>query len=438
MALQTGTWGDSLIYAAISDIGMRRANNQDSHAEVIAGNDELWQSRGHMLLVADGMGGHAAGELASKLAADTTTHIYHKAADLSPPEALEKAILAANEEIYRRGQANPDFSNMGTTISTLVLLPQGALVGHVGDSRVYRLRNSTLEQLTFDHSEEWELREAGKAAHNAELAQLARKNVITRSLGPHPSVKIDFEGPFPIQVGDKYLLCSDGLTGKVRDDELALLLENLEPEAAVAALADLANLRGGPDNITIIVAEATGPAVATQRGAAPPLVVGGKPLNRKASVHPALWIAMGVCFAGSLAMFAAGLTVPGLLALAGGVVAGVAALLILSGEPGAGGKLLGQGYRLGKGPHTKTECDTPALSGRLAQSFETLMARPEANDESLPPLTEVEQHARAARAALDKQDYRTAVDAYRKALAALLRAQRERLKKQASDSSLEL
>ncbi|MDP6718942.1 MAG: protein phosphatase 2C domain-containing protein, partial [Pirellulaceae bacterium] len=125
-------WNDDLRCVAATDIGMRRTNNQDSYAVVLAEALEAWQQRGHLLMVADGMGAHAAGELASKLAVDGVAHRYHKFADQSPPEALRKAVLETNAEIHRRGQANSDFRNMGTTGSALVLLPQGALVAQVG------------------------------------------------------------------------------------------------------------------------------------------------------------------------------------------------------------------------------------------------------------------------------------------------------------------
>ena len=192
---------------------MRRATNQDNCNIVLASSESEWQQRGHMFIVADGMGGHAAGELASKLAADAIPHHYQKYQDLSPPEALQKAVMEANAEVHRRGQANIDFHNMGTTASVLVLIPQGALVAHVGDSRVYRLRGTRLEQVTFDHSLVWELRAAGQLSEESELSNAIPKNQITRSLGPNAAVAVDVEGPLPLQVGDTFLLCSDGLTG---------------------------------------------------------------------------------------------------------------------------------------------------------------------------------------------------------------------------------
>src|SRR5690606_41348905 len=138
-----------------------------------------------------------------------------------------KAVQDTNAEVHRRGQANADFNNMGTTVSVLLLLPQGAIVAHIGDSRVYRLRGGRLQQLTFDHSLVWEMRRAGQLPKNAELANAIPKNVITRSLGPYPQVEADIEGPLPLEPNDVFLLCTDGLTGKVTDDELAGILHYL-------------------------------------------------------------------------------------------------------------------------------------------------------------------------------------------------------------------
>jgi PPM family protein phosphatase len=131
----------------------------------------------------------------------------------------------------------------------------------VGDSRVYRLRDCRLEQLTFDHSLQWELRRHGRVAENSDLARSIPKNVITRSLGPHSEVSVDLEGPYSLQAGDTFLLCSDGLTGQVSDAELAELLAYLPPEEAAAALIHLANLRGGADNTTVIVVKIVDDAV---------------------------------------------------------------------------------------------------------------------------------------------------------------------------------
>ncbi|MGA2034943.1 MAG: protein phosphatase 2C domain-containing protein [Thermoguttaceae bacterium] len=219
-------WQHNLEHAVLSDIGLRRGNNQDSSTVVLASSQSVWQQRGHLFIVADGMGAHAAGELASKIAVDTIPLVYQKLSDRSPPEAILAAVEEANHQIHARGQASPEFRGMGTTCTSLLLLPQGALLAHAGDSRGYLLRQETIQQLTFDHSLVWEMRAGGQLPQN-EVPQYIPKNVITRSLGPNAAVQVDLEGPFPLAVGDTFLLCSDGLSGQVQDEEIGMVLRAL-------------------------------------------------------------------------------------------------------------------------------------------------------------------------------------------------------------------
>lgn len=245
-------WDDAITDAAASDTGMRRSNNQDSFTVVRASTTEAWRQRGHVFIVADGMGAHAVGELASKLACDNIPHNYMKTKVGAPSEAIIKAYRDVGSIIHAKASANKDFQGMGTTCSTLVLLPEGALLAHVGDSRVYRIRKSRIDQLTFDHSLVWELvRRHHLQPDEANLR--VPKNVITRSLGPDPSVEVDIEGPLPVESNDVYLLCSDGLSGLVTDPELGAIAGNFHPKDACRYLIQLANLRGGHDNITVVI-----------------------------------------------------------------------------------------------------------------------------------------------------------------------------------------
>ncbi len=367
-------WNECIDVAAVTDIGMRRSNNQDSYAVSMAADATGWYQRGHLFIVADGMGAHAAGELASKLAVDNIAHLYHKHADMSAPEALQKAVVETNSEVNRRGEANAEFHAMGTTVSTLVLLPQGAIVAHVGDSRVYRFREDKLEQLTFDHSLVWELQASGQLEGNVDTSAIP-KNVITRSLGPNPTVKVDLEGPFPVQSNDTFLLCSDGLTGKVEDDEIANILAHLPSQEAAQLLTDLANLRGGPDNITVIVAKVTGTQLTTAASRAEPLRVGTQKGGKRAPVPVGMWIAVGVCFLAAACM---ALVAPPVVAL-GAVIAGVICLTyciirVFGGNESPGTMISGQ-RRLGKGPHTNTPCpDTGHIVDKLAGVVQRLQA----------------------------------------------------------------
>jgi protein phosphatase len=245
-------WEDVIVEAAATDTGMRRANNQDSFAIVRAPNPETWKSRGHLFMVADGMGAHAVGELASKLACDYVPHTYHKTKVGTPSEALTKAFRDVGGQIYSKAQANPDFHRMGTTCTSLVLLPAGVLIAHVGDSRAYRVRDGRIDQLSFDHSLVWELVKKGHMKPE-QASKAYPKNVITRSLGPEPTVEVDIEGPLAVERGDVYVICSDGLSGPVADPEIGAIASQFHPEDAVRYLTHLANLRGGMDNVTVIV-----------------------------------------------------------------------------------------------------------------------------------------------------------------------------------------
>lgn len=245
-------WDDPIVEAVLTDTGMRRTNNQDCLAVVRAPNAETFKTRGHLFMVADGMGAHAVGELASKLACDYIPHTYLKAKNSTPAEALTKAYLDVGAQIFNKAAANPDFHRMGTTCTTLVLLPGGALIAHVGDSRAYRVREGHIDQLSRDHSLVWELIKKGHMKPD-QVHKAYPRNVITRSLGPEPSVEVDIEGPTAVEPGDVFVLCSDGLSGLVSDPEIGAIASQFHPEDACRYLLNLANLRGGSDNITVVI-----------------------------------------------------------------------------------------------------------------------------------------------------------------------------------------
>jgi PPM family protein phosphatase len=242
---------DRIEFASQTDVGVRRSHNQDAHASHLASDDSQWQERGHVFLVADGMGAHAVGELASELAVGIIPHTYQKHASQVGVPALRKAFIEANATIHAKGQQNPEFVGMGTTTTALVLRPEGAWIGHVGDSRAYRVRDGQIEQMSFDHSLLWEM--ARRQGIEPEALQGIPSNVIIRSLGPEPLVQVDIEGPHELETGDIFLLCSDGLSGQVSDAEMGAVASCLPPAEACRFLVDLANLRGGPDNITVLI-----------------------------------------------------------------------------------------------------------------------------------------------------------------------------------------
>lgn len=246
-------WEQDVKVAVETHVGMRRKNNEDSSCFQLCKEEEEWRRRGHLFVVADGMGGHAVGELASRIAVETLPHTFFKATEKDVRSTLLEAVTAANAAIYQRGSTNEDFLNMGTTCTSLTLCQRGAILAHVGDSRAYRVRRDRIDQLTFDHSLEWELERRNQSLIGV-VDMSKHRNIITRSLGPEGQVEIDVEGPHPVIPGDTFVLCSDGLSNQVQDEEIGAVVRELSVDRAAKLLIHLANIRGGPDNSTVIVA----------------------------------------------------------------------------------------------------------------------------------------------------------------------------------------
>jgi len=423
-------------FAAVTDVGMRRASNQDDLAVVLAEDDREWRRRGHLFLVADGMGAHAAGELASQLACEHIPHIYLKRQDDSPCESIAAAVQDANARIHSKGQNSVDFYGMGTTCSCLLLLPDGALAAHVGDSRVYRLRGNLIEQLTFDHSLVWEMAAANHAP-DEDVPAYVPKNVITRSLGPHPSVKVDLEGPYPISPGDRYLLCTDGLTGPLDPKLIGLIAAALDPADAAQTLVDLANLLGGPDNITVIVVDVAPRAkLGAPAGDASVAPVASPPRDPSADD--------GYFFgaAGAAGIVAAGLTVIGQF-LSAAVALGVGALAMgiwwlrrsayercSKGRPVRGSH--------GKGPHRKhpvaPTAENIALLSDIVRQLEDLEHQKKWGFDWRP----IHDDRAKAHGAMATEDYGAAVVAYSSAVRRLMQALRETRGDAKTDSGINL
>jgi protein phosphatase len=429
------SWNDCLRSTVVSDVGMRRTSNQDSYKISLAGDEESWRRRGHLFVVADGMGAHAAGELASKIAADTVPFLYRKYREEAAPDALRRAVTETNAEVHRRGQANPDFHSMGTTCSALALLPEGAVAAHVGDSRIYRLRRGLLEQLTFDHSLVWEMKAAGHLAEGSEAASRLPKNIITRSLGPNASVEVDVEGPFPVEPGDTFLLCSDGLTGQVTDEELGPVLASLPPEEAAQFLVDLANLRGGPDNITIVIAQVAGEAApGAGAGAA---ALSGAP-RAGSGVHPAMW-AVSFAFllaAATLWVLQMPLPVAAIVAVVG--LLGVGIGVWRTFHPAAPGGSRGNERRNGHGPYTRTACDKVGqLVERLREMMNELRQAAVEEDWAIdwPP---IDRYCQAAEQSAKARDHQRSLREYAQAISYTMKELREQRKKRKSDSAIDL
>ena len=231
-----------LKFAGKSDVGKKRANNQDSF--II--NDRIG-----LFAVADGMGGHSGGEVASAVAVKTLEKVFQdKSGDI--PAQMMAAVNLCNRTIFEQAEHNPNLHGMGTTLTAMLISDQWVNIGHVGDSRCYVFRDGQLFQITEDHSHVYELLKAGLISESN--AGMVQKNVITRSVGYEADVQIDLMTR-PRVSGDRYLICSDGLSGMVSNLEIARVLQNFDVPTAVANLIDLANIYGGEDNVSVILIE---------------------------------------------------------------------------------------------------------------------------------------------------------------------------------------
>ncbi|HUJ13611.1 MAG TPA: Stp1/IreP family PP2C-type Ser/Thr phosphatase [Thermoanaerobaculia bacterium] len=235
-----------------TDVGKVRSENQDFGALTNAQEEAQSHAGGRLLIVADGMGGHRGGATASRLAADTVKSEYLSSATGDPAIALHEALAMANARIFAESQTNPDLRGMGTTTSALVVRGNQAWLAHVGDSRIYLVRGDGIKQLTDDHSlVATMVREGLLTAQEAETHP--RRNVLQRSVGVGEDVDIDIRGPFDVQENDTFILCSDGLHGLVKEEEIARVAR-LSLDAAAGEFVRLALERGAPDNVTVIVA----------------------------------------------------------------------------------------------------------------------------------------------------------------------------------------
>jgi serine/threonine protein phosphatase PrpC len=240
---------------AASDVGRKRDHNEDDYAVVEQYKNretrKVAEVRGSLFLVADGMGGHNAGEVASRTAADVIPELYYR--KLSPDVAggLRQAIEGANRRIYERAQQSLQETGMGSTVVAAVIRGDELHIAHAGDSRAYLVRDEQILQLTRDHSWVAEQMDAGLISP-AEARTHPYRNYITRALGLSPEVEIDSQ-MLTIREGDVILLCSDGLSGPLADDKLQQIVAGAEPAEACEELIRQANAQGGPDNITAIV-----------------------------------------------------------------------------------------------------------------------------------------------------------------------------------------
>ncbi len=235
-----------------TDVGRKRTVNEDSLGVFVPPDPALLGHIGALFVVADGMGGHAKGEVASALAVDTVIRTYQQSAAPSLDERLVTALRAANATIWDQASRQVDHAGMGTTVVCAVVVSNELLVSNAGDSRAYLVRRRQARQLTRDHSWVGELVALGKITA-VEARRHKLRNVVTRCLGGYPDLDVPLYPRQQLSPGDVLVLCTDGLWGTMTDQELADVVSQHPPQVAAERLVALANERGGPDNVTVIV-----------------------------------------------------------------------------------------------------------------------------------------------------------------------------------------
>jgi serine/threonine protein phosphatase PrpC len=233
-----------------TDSGCLRESNEDSVRYTRPADAAALARKGVLAMVADGMGGHSGGEVASRIATDVINSVYYETDD-DAAEALNNAFIQANQQIYKASLADKSLAGMGTTCVALVLQDGSAHCAYVGDSRLYLVRGGELYLMTEDHSAVMEMVHMGlitqeQARHHED------KNVIIRALGSQPEIEVStWQEPFPVREGDKFLLCSDGLHDLVEDEDIKRVILAGDVDSSCDSLIRLAKERGGYDNVTV-------------------------------------------------------------------------------------------------------------------------------------------------------------------------------------------
>ncbi|NPV27721.1 MAG: Stp1/IreP family PP2C-type Ser/Thr phosphatase [Firmicutes bacterium] len=235
-----------MLAEARSEVGLVRPNNEDAYL--------ICLNRG-LFVVADGMGGHEAGEVASRLAIDEINRkVILPACRVAPAQTLHQGIQAANQRVFEFAQTNPMCNGMGTTVTAALLVDRTIYIAHVGDSRAYLVRPDGLRLLTQDHSLVGELVRNGELTESAAMFHPFR-HVLTRALGTKSEIEVDSNEVF-VQPGDLLLLCTDGLSNLINDREIHEIIRSaVDLKAAINELTKLSLERGGYDNITIVIVQ---------------------------------------------------------------------------------------------------------------------------------------------------------------------------------------
>jgi len=237
--------------ASLSDVGCQRDNNEDWYSYWEPESDEQLRRKGRLAIVADGMGGHEGGQEASRLAVEAIEQAYAAATDGDPQSVLIAGFKAAHQRIQRYAEAHPALFGMGTTATAAVLLRAQLMYAHVGDSRLYLVRGSSISRLTHDHSYVGRLVESGVITAE-EADSHPQRHILTAALGAGPEAEPEIApAPIALSGGDALVLCTDGLWSLMEDEEIRQAVIEYPPSEACHALVETARQRGGPDNITI-------------------------------------------------------------------------------------------------------------------------------------------------------------------------------------------
>ncbi len=234
-----------------TDAGCVREANEDFGRHFVPSDEDLKKNRGILTVIADGMGGHASGEVASKMAVELISEFYYQNAESPADFALKSAVERAATEIYLASQKDEKLFGMGTTLIALVLLENRAFSAHVGDSRLYLLRGREMRLLTMDHSQVMELVKEGIISLE-QAWDHDDKNIILRAVGTQPNVEAEISDFFATEIGDEFLVCSDGLNDMLTDAEIADIWNDAKNiHEACENLINAAKEQGGHDNVTV-------------------------------------------------------------------------------------------------------------------------------------------------------------------------------------------
>ena len=240
----------TISFASASHVGMVRSENQDAVGNFPIENPTVPSPKGQLFIIADGMGGHAGGREASRLAVETIQKVYFACGNSSNQECLRIAFKEANAVIYEASLHNPQLNGMGTTCIALVMQGNLATIAHIGDSRLYRISARTIEQMTNDHSKVAEMVRRGLLTQE-EASVHPERSMLYRAMGVHLDMQFDVLNNIELGSNEFYLMCTDGLTSVVEPHEIQEVVVTHPLQGVCSTLIDLANFRGGPDNVTV-------------------------------------------------------------------------------------------------------------------------------------------------------------------------------------------